>query len=85
MTLDECIAYFEEQSKEHTKLVPYDVDEQYNKNCRQLAEWLKELKAYREARKEINGLATVWEEGEGINPVRYINYYLHQRLPPQDA
>lgn len=47
MTLDECIAYFEEQSKEHTKLVPYDVDEKYNKNCKQLAEWLRELKFYR--------------------------------------
>ena len=39
---------------------------------KQLAEWLKELKAYREARKEINGLATVWEEGEGINKCRRI-------------
>jgi hypothetical protein len=26
MTLDEFITYFEEQSKEHTNLVPYDID-----------------------------------------------------------
>ena len=48
MTLDEFVVYFEEQSKEHTNLVPYDVDEKYNKNCKQLAKWLKELKTYRE-------------------------------------
>lgn len=60
MTLDECITYFEEQSKEHTKLVPYDIDEKYNKNCRQLAEWLKELRKYRNVRRILsqNRIAT---------------------------
>ena len=33
---------------------------------RQLAEWLKELKAYKEAREEIGCLPIVWEEGAGI-------------------
>ena len=33
---------------------------------RQLAEWLKELKAYIEAREEIGCLPIVWEEGAGI-------------------
>lgn len=33
---------------------------------RQLAEWLKKLKAYEEAREEIGCLSIVWEEGEGI-------------------
>jgi hypothetical protein len=33
---------------------------------RQLAEWLKELKAYEEAREEIGCLPIVWEEGAGI-------------------
>ena len=33
---------------------------------KQLAEWLKELKAYEEAREEIGCLPIVWEEGAGI-------------------
>lgn len=66
MTLDECITYFEEQSKEHTKLVPYDIDEKYNKNCRQLAEWLRELKDYREA----------WSQfGETLTELKNYNTY----------
>jgi hypothetical protein len=33
---------------------------------KQMAEWLKELKAYEEAREEIGCLPIVWEEGAGI-------------------
>ena len=60
MTLEEFITYFEEQSKEHTNLVPYDIDERYNKNCKQLAEWLKELERYRKVRRILsqNRIAT---------------------------
>ena len=32
----------------------------------QIAEWLRELKAYREADEEIRQLSQVWEEGAGI-------------------
>ena len=33
---------------------------------RQLAEWLKELKGYREAKAEIESLPLVWEYGQGV-------------------
>ena len=60
MTLDEFIVYFEEQSKEHTNLIPHDVNEKYNRKCKQLAEWLKELKEYRKVRRILsqNRIAT---------------------------
>jgi hypothetical protein len=60
MTLDEFITYFEEQSKEHTNLVPYDIDKKYRKNCKRLAEWLKELERYRKVRRILsqNRIAT---------------------------
>ena len=82
MTLDEAIKHAEEvaEEKEKNAYNLYDAQKyEESRECiwcaeehRQLAEWLKELKAYREARKEINGLATVWEEGEGINKCRRI-------------
>lgn len=68
MTLDETI-------ERYTNNAEYERTHGNLQGCldfKQLAEWLKELKAYREARKEINGLATVWEEGEGINKCRRI-------------
>lgn len=80
-SIDEAIKHCEEVAEANEKMIEYDLaytDEQKEecRECaeehRQLAEWLKELKAYREARKEINGLATVWEEGEGINKCRRI-------------
>ena len=40
----------------------YDISEHH----RQIAEWLKELRAYKEAREEIGCLPIVWEEGAGI-------------------
>lgn len=66
MTLEEFIVYFEEQSKEHTNLVPYDVDEKYNRNCKQLAKWLRELKAYRESKKEITRKMNSGQWSEGV-------------------
>lgn len=33
---------------------------------RQLAEWLKELKGYREAKAKIESLPLVWEYGQGV-------------------
>lgn len=36
------------------------------KESRQLAEWLKKLKAYEEAREEIGCLPIVWKEDAGV-------------------
>lgn len=77
MTLDEAIKHCEEVAEKYCEKVEDGLTaDDFCDSCasehRQLAEWLKELKAYREARKEINGLATVWEEGEGINKCRRI-------------
>ena len=63
MTIDEAIQHCEEVAEVNHKmvesLVGIDTDEQERcrecaKDHEQLAEWLKELKAYREARAEIN-------------------------------
>lgn len=93
MTLDEAIKVEETETLAHEQTLnslddnmPNDMREDFEKSIgkhmeyhRQLAEWLRELKAYREARKEINGLATVWEEGEGINKCRRILFkYLEE-------
>ena len=77
MTIDEAIKHCEEVAEKYCEKVEEGLTaDDFCDSCasehRQLAEWLKELKKYREARKEINGLATVWEEGEGINKCRRI-------------
>lgn len=78
MTIDEVIEreqYSAEANREmadtyHTDENIYLKEEEAFRNRedyhRQLAEWLKELKAYREAREEIGCLPIVWEEGAGI-------------------
>ena len=62
MTLEEGI-------KRYTDNAEYERTHGNLQGClefRQLAEWLKELKAYEEAREEIGCLPIVWEEGAGI-------------------
>ena len=76
MTLDEAIKHCEEVAESKEKQVKEGVWERNSnteKRCyecakehRQLAKWLKELKAYEEAREEIGCLPIVWEEGAGI-------------------
>ena len=48
MTIDESIKYYEEEAERIERNHPYIDASEY----RQLAEWLKELKAYRENDKE---------------------------------
>ena len=50
MTIDEAIHHCREQVQEQAKKGCYSCAEEHH----QLAEWLKELKAYRDARAEIN-------------------------------
>ena len=66
MTLEECIDYAEKQSEWMSKYTMIDIYKDKSEYYRQLAEWLKELKAYEEAREEIGCLPIVWEEGAGI-------------------
>lgn len=57
MDLDEAIKHAEEVVEKHTKYNRYGGFESCDKCAeerRQLAEWLKELKAYKDARAEIN-------------------------------
>ena len=80
MNIDEAIKHCEEVAYEQdmkagfeTDYQTYTMSEMERERCkecasehRQLAEWLKELKAYEEAREEIGCLPIVWEEGAGI-------------------
>lgn len=80
MNIDEAIKHCEEVAEKNEESIAYYtiqgdkewLDEcekdciEYAKECRQLAEWLRELKAYKEAREEIGCLPIVWEEGAGI-------------------
>ena len=51
MTLEECIDYAEKQSEWMSKYTMIDIYKDKLEYYRQLAEWLRELKAYREAEK----------------------------------
>lgn len=76
MTIDEAIKNFEEIAELHEERYKFyeehDMPEyirssrKYASEHRQFAEWLRELKAYREAREEIGFLPIVWEEGAEI-------------------
>ena len=48
MTLDECIDYAENQSEWMSKYAMIDMYKDRSEYYRQLARWLRELKAYRE-------------------------------------
>ena len=75
LSLEEAIKHCEEVAEEQEwqayKSISRTYDERMSceecaKEHRQLADWLKKLKAYEEAREEIACLPIVWEEGEGI-------------------
>lgn len=49
MTLNEVIKYFEiEAETSNSLMMPYESRKKYYDDCKQMTEWLKELKAYRE-------------------------------------
>ena len=48
MTIEECIEYFEiEAEMSDSLMIPYESRKKYSDDCKQMAEWLRELKAYR--------------------------------------
>lgn len=75
MTLEEAIKHCEEvaEKKEYIAESVEGFDEYTREEClecakehRQLADWLRELKALLGAEEEIRGMRQVWEEGVGI-------------------
>lgn len=81
MTLEEFIAYFDEQSERFTFLVPYDADENYNKNCKQLADLLRELDAYRKFYSLDNDIKTTLDEINDIHErIRQCNERYEKRM-----
>lgn len=75
MSLEEAIKYYSElaEKKEYIAESVEGFDEYTREEClecakehRQLADWLRELKALLGAEEEIRGMRQVWEEGVGI-------------------
>ena len=76
MTLEEAIKHCEEvadEQEQSAKILRGDFYKARRESCiecakehRQLAEWLKKLKAYEEARGEIGGLPIIWKEDAGV-------------------
>lgn len=64
MTIDECIDYAEEQSEwmSKPKYAKIDIYKDKSEYYRQLAEWLRELKAYKQAEKEIEQELVNWND-----------------------
>lgn len=60
--LEETINHCEEEAERIERNHPYIDASEY----RQLAEWLRKLKAYEEAREEIVCLPIVWKEDVGV-------------------
>ena len=49
MTLEGCIEYFEiEAETSNSLMIPYESRKKYSDDCKQMAEWLRELKELRE-------------------------------------
>lgn len=94
MTIDEAIAHCEEvvEELEEEAVKGCCDDSEIMDKCiecakehRQLAEWLKELEAYREADKEMRGFTQAWEEGAGIyRCIETINKYVDKVVTIKD-
>lgn len=74
LSLDEMIKHYEKVAEDQEWMANhYDDDSMGKEMClecakehRQIAEWLRELKAYEEAREEIGCLPIVWKEDAGV-------------------
>ena len=75
--IDEAIKHYEEETEGQYNLydcyLQHGEQGDYVEDClkcasehKQLAEWLKKLKAYEEAREEIECLPIVWREDAGV-------------------
>lgn len=80
MTLEEAIKHCEEQAeilrqtaaqiaRAKSGFIKYEQCRECARDHDQLAEWLKELKAYREAEEEIGRLPLSWEYGQAVTDV----------------
>ena len=61
MTLSEVIKNFEiEAEMSNSLMIPYELRKKYSDDCKQMAEWLKELKEFRDIRQILsqNRIAT---------------------------
>lgn len=60
MTLSEVIEYFEtEVETSDSLMVPYESRKKYSDDCKQMVEWLRELRKWRALRDSINMLCDV--------------------------
>lgn len=73
MTLEEAIRYYEKMTEEQNKFIPCDgcPFDKCKEEHRQLAEWLRELKGYREARREL-------EDRHAVGTLDLIDRYIEE-------
>ena len=72
MTLEGTIVYADKQAEWMSKYSDVGDYESRAEYYRQLAEWLRELKAYRKAHEEIQHEPLVWEYGQAIEKCLWI-------------
>lgn len=80
-TLEECIEYFEiEAETSDSLMMPYESRKKYSDDCKQMAEWLKELKYYKDRQDLIN---KSWQElinyKEGIEKIKMRSQVYRER------
>lgn len=90
MTLEECIDYAEKQSECMSKYTKIDIYKDKSEYYRQLAEWLKELKAYRDTYKNYSKvekmlICEVEKAKENPSVKKPISYGLYQTWKWADA
>lgn len=80
MTLEEAINLYERQAEELYKAIPCDgcAFNMCKKEHRQLAEWLRELKGYREARQEL-------EERHAVGTLDLIDRYIEEAKADEES
>ena len=74
MTLEGCIEYFEiEAETSNSLMIPYEPRKKYSDDCKQMAEWLRELKAYRIAHWKLRDMDYEYDFNSmfGDNPMYY--------------
>lgn len=71
MMLDEVIEYFETEVKKNNSLVmPYESRKKYSDDCKQMAEWLRELQIYRQKLTEIEEAVNFYKSCESCQGFR---------------
>lgn len=71
MKLEECIEYFEiEAETSDSLMMPYEPRKKYFDDCKQMAEWLRELKYYKDRQDLINKSWQEFSYKEGIEKIK---------------